>query len=412
MIKKFLHAVSYYAVGNACVALAGFALIPFMTRLIDAGSLGYIFLFQAIMVLASSVIGIGGQSVLQNLYFKTDTRFSTYFSSVLTNAFIAWLSLNLLFLFIGDWLFRLVGMETSYGMLAVFFSLFVFVQSVIHTMLQAMSEAKKYLIMVVCAAGAGFLVTIILLLYVSQVWQVRIIGIGVGLLLSSAFIVLLVKKVGISKPKLREMKELVGIGHPVVVHSFAMLLINQTDKFLLANLKTSVDVGVYGVSSQLASVVTLFGSTLSMAYAPILYKKINSLVKSDQNDIVKIRRLCMLGVTVFGLIIMLIVLNYHELIVGSKFPFYATPFILLTFSSVVFSWYFLYAGYFYQFKQTKLLALISSSIAVINIIVSYMLIPEYGLVGAAIGTLVSYLFGWLCAYLFSRKCIRSLRLSD
>lgn len=410
MIKKFLKAASFYSVGNAYVALAGFALIPFMTRLIDVGSLGYIFLFQAIIVLASSVIGIGGQAVLQNLYFKADSRFSTYFSSALTNALIAWVILNLLFLFIGNQLFGLLGLEFAYGMLAIFFSIFVFVQSVIHTILQAMSEAKKFLIMVVCTASAGFSVTIILLLYVSHEWQVRIVGIGTGLLIGSAFIIFLIKKIGFSKPKFTEMKELIGIGHPVVIHSFAMLLINQTDKFLLANLKTSVEVGVYGVAAQLASVVTLFGSTLSMAYAPILYKKINSLVKSDQIDIVKIRRLCMAGVVIFSVIIMLIILNYSELIIGSKFPFYATPFILLISASVVFSWYFLYAGYFYQFKQTKLLALISSSIAVINVIVSYILIPEYGLVGAAIGTLVSYLFGWLCAFSFARKCLRSLNI--
>jgi len=207
------------------------------------------------------------------------------------------------------------------------------------------------------------------------------------------------------------MKGLIGIGHPVVIHSFAMLLINQTDKFLLANLKSSLDVGVYGIATQLASVVTLFGGTLGMAYAPILYKKIDSLIKRDQQNIARIRRLCMFGSTIFGVVIMLVVLNYYEWIVGSKFPFYAAPFILLVASYVAFSWYFLYSGYFYHYKKTKFLALISSSIALMNIITSYLLIPEYGLVGAAIGTLVSYLFGWLCAFAFARKCMRSLAIT-
>jgi O-antigen/teichoic acid export membrane protein len=403
---KFFYSVGYYTLGNIIVSGAGFALIPFMTRLLNVNDLGLVYLFQSIMVLFSALIALGGQSVIQSLYHKELNRIPLYIGGSLFNSFLMLIVVSVISITFGKEVFEGLGFDVVYVQIAILLAFLLFIQSMAHTLLQIREEAKTYFFMVSFSSVVGFFVTIVLLIYFYQTWQVRIIGISSALLVSSIFSIFVIYRIGVAIPGRVDVKKLLSIGHPVVVHSFAMLFINQTDKFLLAHLKTATDVGEYGVVAQLASVVYLFGSTLSMAYTPIFYKNIDS--KDKRLYIVKIRRYCMIGSSIFGGLVLMLIINFNNLIVGREFNFHNQPFVILILSYIVFSWYFLYVGYFYHFKNTKLLAILTSSIAVLNIITSYLLIPEYGLTGAAIGTLFSYIIGLFVAMLFAKYKTKSI----
>ena len=108
------------------------------------------------------------------------------------------------------------------------------------------------------------------------------------------------KQIGIKLPVLKGMSELVGIGHPVVIHSISMMFINQTDKLLLAKLKSSDVVGEYGVVTQIVSVISLFGATLSMAYNPELFKNLSSRNLNKHSIIKNMRRFCIMLILIFA----------------------------------------------------------------------------------------------------------------
>ena len=97
------------------------------------------------------------------------------------------------------------------------------------------------------------------------------------------------------------MRELITTGTPVIFHSSAMLLIAQTDKFLIGSLLSLDDVGVYGVSAQLASVVQVLGSGMAMAYIPLLYKKLAAPGKNDGGRSSRTFRLFVLCLVAFVL---------------------------------------------------------------------------------------------------------------
>jgi len=61
------------------------------------------------------------------------------------------------------------------------------------------------------------------------------------------------------------------------------------------------------------------------------------------------------------------------------------------------------AGYFYHYEKTKKLASLTVTIAVLNVLISYMLIPRFEVLGVAVGTLIAYILGWYSAHSFLRK---------
>ena len=93
------------------------------------------------------------------------------------------------------------------------------------------------------------------------------------------------------------------------------------------------------------------------------------------------------------------------MILGQEFPFNLNVFLILIAAYLAFGYYHFFSSYFYYFKKTKLLSWITFSIATLNILFSYLLIPIFGIIGAAIGTLIAYVSGLIVAIIASKIII-------
>lgn len=400
---NFFHSVSLYSIANIIVVGLSFLLIPILTRIIDTEELGLVFIFQALVALIATVASLGGPSVIQSLYHQKPSVIGEYISSAITNSFICTLFLILLTLIFFKNLFLNLGFPLVFTILILSLSFLSFFQTLIQTLLQTREESGTFLVITSLSAFIGFIVSLILLLFYKANWEMRAFGIASAFIVSLMTGAIYLKRIGYAVPDKRKMLEIFLIGYPVIFHSFAMLLINQSDKFLLAQLRSLSEVGQYGVATQFSGVITIFGSTLAAAYAPILYKNISSKNIEKHNEIRKIRKICISVISLFGAVVFILVLRFNKFLLGDNFTFPIVTFLILVGAYICFSWYFLYTGYFYHYKKTKLLAFITGSIAIMNIIISFLLIPYYGLIGASIGTLLSYFLGFLMAFIFSKR---------
>ena len=76
---------------------------------------------------------------------------------------------------------------------------------------------------------------------------------------------------------------------------------------------------------------------------------------------------------------------------------------LVALSYVVFGCYTIVSVGIYLESKTKFLAIIIGGAALINLALNFLLIPEYGMMGAAVATLISYVLTPIAAYLVSRR---------
>ena len=404
--RRELLSSGYYVIGNLAAPLAAFALLPFLTRHLTLEDIGGIFIFQAMLLVSVNITAAGSMSVLQGLYFQVKDQFPLYLVSSMATSVILWLIISVLGFWQIEFLSSSFGLPTIVCAVAIFSSIGAVFLAVALATLQVKQQPKKYFAVLVCVHSFSFLTSVFLIFFVSPSLQSRVIGIVLGTSMGAFFALYYFRDAIVCFPKFEVMRKLFGVGLPVILHSSAMLLIAQTDKFLIVNFLSLSEVGSYGVSAQLASVIQILAGGMAMAFTPNLYKKLASPNQDDGGKSTKIFKFFILILYVFLVCYLLFIYHFNALLFGSNFTFNEVTFLILAVGSALFGTYPFFSGYFYYYQSTKILALITCTVALINLVASYKLIPKYGINGAAVGTLIAYtvaLLSVLCASIFLKK---------
>ena len=384
-------------------------LIPFMTRKLDVESLGYVFLFQSFLAVFFIIVGLGSQSIIQTMFHKSQSKFGSYVSSAIMNSFLVWFFLSI-FIYFNTRLFKFLVLEFHHVVfIAVFFSFFYYILNLVQSIMQTMEMPKNYFLLVVTYAMLIFFITIIYLYLIQPIWYARIWGIGIGILVSLLLSIYFLNRIKLTFPSISKMWELLSVGGFVIIHSFAMLLINQTDR--LKELLDPSQVGIFGVPAQLASSISVIGSGISMAFAPMLYKALSKKNYDSYRMALDVRNKAIIALF---LITLFVIIDFFlsDLILGQEFPFNFEVFLILISAYLLFGFYHFFSSYFYFFKKTKMLSSLTFSIAILNIIFSYLLIPLLGIKGAAIGTLLAYILGLFVAIICSKIILKEFNFKS
>lgn len=403
---------SMYTFANGLVAALMFLLIPFMTRKLDIESLGFVFLFQSFLAVFFIIVGLGSQSIIQTMFHKSQSQFGTYVSSAIMNSFLVWLFLSI-FIFFNTSLFKFLFLEFHHVVfIAVFFSFFYFIQNIVQSIMQTMELPKNYFLLVVTYAILIFLGTIIYLYLIQPIWYARIWGIGIGIAVSLLLSIYFLNRLNLTFPSISKMLEILSVGSFVIIHSFAMLLINQTDRLLIGSLLDPSQVGIFGVPAQLASSISVIGSGISMAFAPMLYKALSKRNYDSYHKALDVRNKAIITLFIISAFIAIGIFFLSDFILGKEFPFNYEVFLILISAYLLFGFYHFFSSYFYFFQETKMLSLVTFSIAILNIVFSYLLIPLLGIKGAAIGTLLAYIFGLIVAIIYSKIILKEFNFKS
>jgi len=190
-------------------------------------------------------------------------------------------------------------------------------------------------------------------------------------------------------------------GLPLVPHYFAAWALTYIDRFLLLQLSTAAQVGLYSLAYNVSMVLNLFCAAINTAWAPIYY----DLADTPEGR-AKLPRLT----TVYASVVTALAIGYtlvapDLLLVLANRRFHAAVSVV----PVVAAGYFFFALYMvvstpiFHRKKTGWAPVISGAAALINIGVNLVLIPPFGMFGAAWATLIAYAFMFLIARVISER---------
>lgn len=191
----------------------------------------------------------------------------------------------------------------------------------------------------------------------------------------------------LSYHSLEEYKKLLTFSAPLAVSSGFALITKNSDRFLLGVLDTSSAVGIYDVAYLLAQLTLFFGPVLNYLFQPIIskYDSDGNYEKIDKIYTIITRWLVILTLPIFSVFII-----HPETMLGfffgDKYRTGAATLLILS------------SGFFYTrvvgpsgsllsaMGKTKLLMISSVLTATLNVILNIILIPRFGIAGAAIAT--------------------------
>jgi len=195
---------------------------------------------------------------------------------------------------------------------------------------------------------------------------------------------------------------LIKFGTPLLIVSIGYWIVQVSDRYLIKYFMSVSDVGIYSVSYGIALVIIMIWT----ASTSIVFPDLCALYDSGNIKELERRfsRVLKYGVAVTAAAVVgLAVLSVPILKIITSEEFIGSSGVLIVAAIGIF-WY----GIFMYFavlpnilKKVKVLNSLWISMASINIILNILLIPKFGIMGAAYSTLISFLLGAIAIVLYS-----------
>lgn len=191
---------------------------------------------------------------------------------------------------------------------------------------------------------------------------------------------------------------------PILPNVLSAWVLGLSDRIFISKYFTTADVGIYSLGYQVAGLVLVFTTAFKTAYDPYFFKIANTREKADA---VKI-----LYKTNSVFLIILIIISFG-------LAFFAREGIMIFFTEAYYPSIqivpIISLGYLfsqnsallntmvYQEKKTRVVMYITLISAALNITLNLILIPVWGILGAAFVALISFFIVFILSYLLAKK---------
>jgi len=208
---------------------------------------------------------------------------------------------------------------------------------------------------------------------------------------------------GFSVPELRKM---LAYGLPLVPTALALWALALIDRLMLSRLSNLSQVGEYAMANRLALILTLGGTAFATAFAPFML----SLYAEDpeHEKVVRARALTAMGLA-FAVVTVLVALFAREFfqVLAPKFDTAYEAVGLLCFGLATYGLSNIALGGISLARRTASLLIYSGIAAAANIGLNFLVIPAWGMLGAAVATAAAYMLLFGLYYFTAQRVYRT-----
>ncbi|HVU55847.1 MAG TPA: oligosaccharide flippase family protein [Puia sp.] len=404
LLKRLLAVLSV----DILVKLSGILLLPVFLRLMTQDEYGlYNYLLSIILTLAV-VLNFGLYIPLSKFYHDdTDPAKRGELLFTISALLISILTLLLVPVYLFHWDYTVIHFlfknKIDYGsyrmgvLLALVMTVLNFMLTNYFYATEKIRKLQQYNIARILTINIASVTALFLLKGTSTV-QVRLLTTYLAeLLLFLIFSIFFIKESGrrfnrgLVRPGLK-------LALPIMVSAMFGIVINFSDKFFLEKNRDFTDLSYYYLAASCASVIPLIFTSFQNAWLPLFLKE-----KDLRRNVARTNKLLLRIFAVFTILSLLIVLFVKIVlvlgIIQQKYEqtLYILPIMLIsqTFSAMVP----LYTNYLIYFEKTYITSVTGLLLCMVSLGLSMLLIPPFGVYGAATVSLLSNLT-YLCVYYF------------
>lgn len=183
------------------------------------------------------------------------------------------------------------------------------------------------------------------------------------------------------------------------------IILSQTDIMLLGIFKGTTDAGVYAIASKIAVLVTFGLQIGNQILAPMISEMYH---EGDSEKLQEVVSLGALTSAIFAVVVVLVIVVFADrllLLFGSEFADGKTALFILAGGQMVNALMGPVGFIMTMTRHHRAASVIISVSALVNIVLNIILIPKYGMVGAAIATTVTMLSWNIVFWFYIRKNI-------
>jgi O-antigen/teichoic acid export membrane protein len=396
-----------YGMSDMLSKAIGFVMIPLYTYYLTTADYGALELLDLVNYIVVLFLGMGiGQSLVRFYYEYDDEEKRKQVVSVsLIIMTVASLIVMGIMLFFTKSISQLVFKSPDYFQMLniVFITIMIGISQEIPKTLLRIEEKS---VLFVSVSLVKLLLTLSLNILFIVYFKMGVMGILVSGLISSVIVGVYLMYYDVRRTPLTFsfplMKSMLKYGFPLVWGTLGMFVINFADRFIVQRLMTLSDVGIYSLAYKFGMLPNiLILSPFLMIWAP---KRFDLLKEPNAPKLYSVIFTYLMFIELFGgLGIAMLIKDVITLVAAPEYH-EAYKYVAIILLSYILNGIYIFSSFGIHFqKKTRHLAIASIGGGALNIGANFLLIPIMGLWGAALATLLSYIFLVVYVFIVSQK---------
>ena len=408
-LRTLLRGSTIYAAGTMLARFGGFLLLPFYLQVLEPEEYGIVALVISIVAFLTILYRVGLDGALMRLHFDLDEaqRPGLYRSLMAVTLAISAVGSLLLAVGVGPFFEAIFHAPfVPFGVLALAITFVNSADYVPSVLYRATQQPARFLTFNLSSFAISSAISISLVAAGAGAE-----GLLVGQLVGGAIMLAVVLVIVLRLPgplwMPSSLRPALRFGLPIVPHQISTWTTRLSDRWLLGFLlvlptaqERLAMIGVYQLGYQLGSVVTMLATSFNAAWTPFLYR-----VGESPAGPTVFRHMFTLTSAGFLWIALALGAFAPEIIAVIARPGYemaADVLPVVAIGSAFQAMYTMLVGVIFLRRRTAYLPIITVVSAAINIALNLLLIPLFGIMGAAWTTLIAYALFAILTWQFAR----------
>lgn len=405
---KIIKNTSIYTLGNFIPKAIGILLLPIYTYYLSPSEYGIIGSMQAMVSILMVLFTLGFDASVFRLYwdYTTETdRKELFGTMVIAKTIITSVILLIILLFHNtvNNIFPSIPFFPYYFyiVIAVFLSSY-FELPKKYFMLK--EKPTSYIIFNISAfiVKSGLIIWFIVSIdntaksYLQAFLLSTIVIFPAAIVITSRFINF---KLSISK-----LKNILSFSLPIMPTLIFAWIMDLSDRIFLERYYSVKEIGIYSLAYQISSIIIVLIVSFHNTYRPIFFKLANNQNKlKSYNLISKYNNIFIIGIAFVIFIVSIFSNEIINIFFNNSYSMASKIIPLILIAHFFNGLQGLIGRYLEQSKKMVISMWIALIASVLNIILNFILIPPFGMQGAAIATIVSFFTSFILRYFYAKK---------
>jgi O-antigen/teichoic acid export membrane protein len=369
-------------------------LLPILTRYLTPNEIGIIAIIQVFLTFFQSFFGGLNINISRNYFSMGRDRFASYMTALVVVLFSLFLSSTVLsFLYLAVDL-PLFGLSESWLLAMPILACLSMANLLNLTMLRTEERPLRYAAWEISNGVMSLILTLVLLLGLQIGWEARAYGIVVPMALYGVFGLLALSRRNMLPLDFRwsDVKEALSVTMILIPHTLSGVVVSLIDRIFIKEMMGIDQVGIYTIGYQFGTLTMFITVAFLKAWQPWFFKKMASGSIADRGEIARNTWIYLGLLTVGSFLYWVAAYIALPYVVDQRYWEAKLLLAPLVMASAAFGGYQIFFPYLVHLKRTNVLAIATPVAALINVLLNFILIPRFGISGAAYATLCAYVF--------------------
>lgn len=352
--SSLFQSAGVYTFANIINGVVPFLLLPIITRYLTPEDYGTVSMFTMITSITTIFIGLSINGAIARQYYEKDsTDISVYIGNCFYILFISTIVIVVLFVSFSDIISRYTRIPSNWLWAVVLFSFSQFVVNVMLLLLQVQVKPIKYGLIQISQTALNFVLSIFFVVYMGMNWKGRVSAQLLSVFVFSIIAFIMLSKNNCLKFKLNfsYIRNAISFGVPLIPHAFGGLTITMVGRFMITNMVSISETGLYTVGVQIGSVISMLAVSFNNAYVPWLFKNLKNGSYAKKVNIVKLTYVYFVLIILLALFLTIFSPWLLNFFVGKSF-FDSNHFVLWTAMGASFQgMYYMVTNYIFLFTK-------------------------------------------------------------